>query len=85
MKIYKILVAILFIVICHNALAKLNYNQILAYNEACCILYDLNNKKIAESFNDQNCNKAKAPNSTSKIALSLRGFDRDILIDENTP
>ncbi|WP_186644200.1 class D beta-lactamase [Fluviispira vulneris] len=69
-----------------SAQAKdLNYKDYYRESTGCFILYDLNKNKIIEEYNDQFCQIPMPPNSTFKIPLSIMGFDKNILKDENTP
>lgn len=63
----------------------LNYKDYYKGSTGCFILYDLNKNKIIEEYNEQFCQTPMPPNSTFKIPLSIMGFDKDILKDENNP
>jgi beta-lactamase class D len=80
------LLALVFsIMLSANAYANPNYTEIFKGSESCFILYDLNTDKTVEVHNSKFCNKPASPCSTFKVALSLMGFDSEILIDENNP
>ncbi len=65
--------------------SELNYKDYYKESQGCFILFDVNNNKTIEQYNVQYCKKTLPPNSTFKIPLSIMGFDKKILKDENNP
>lgn len=76
-----------FLILCPlMAQAKeINYKKYYEGTEGCFILFNLKESKIIEEFNSKFCKTPMAPNSTFKIPLSLMGYDKKILKDENNP
>lgn len=64
---------------------EINYKNYYKESQGCFILFDLNKNKTIEEYNSDLCKTPMSPNSTFKIPLSIMGFDKKILKDENNP
>lgn len=64
---------------CHSVFPETYFKE----QSSCFILYDLENDKMIEHYNDERCKMAVAPNSTFKVALSVMAYDQQI-INQNT-
>lgn len=69
-----------------SAQAKnINYKDYYKESKGCFIVYNVNENKTIEEYNSKLCKTPTPPNSTFKIVLSVMGFDKKILENENKP
>ena len=64
---------------------EINYKDFYKEAQGCFIVFDVNKNKTIEEYNSKLCKTPTPPNSTFKIPLSIMGFDKNILKDENNP
>lgn len=68
--------------IAHSAQATPNFPALFPQQDACFILYNLNQRKVVALYNKPLCKTEVSPNSTFKVALSLMAFDSHVITQQ---
>lgn len=82
-KIVMLLLATLPFAAQAKEITQAQYKQVFKNDNACFILYNVNQHKIVSEYNPHNrCNERISPNSTFKIPLSLMAFNQGIITQD---